>query len=510
MGRHLGSASAGAVDAAVVGAGPNGLAAAITLAGAGLKVAVYEAADTVGGGTRTAQVTLPGFRHDICASVHPMGLASPFFRAFDLAAHGVEMLRPEVAYAHPLDGGGGGLAWQDLGRTAESLGPDGRAWQALFAPLVDRWQQMADLAMSDLRHLPAHPAVAARLALGVLEQGSPLRSLRFRGSAARALLAGVSAHGIAPPGSPVATAVGVVLGTLAHAVGWPVPRGGTQRIADALAAELRDRGGEIVTGHRVRSLDDLPRARAVLLDVAPSGLAAIAGDALPSGYARALRTSPMGPAVCKVDFALSGPVPWTTADCERAGTLHLVGTHEEAVAAEREVRRGRHPERPYVLVVQPGVVDASRAPEGQCTLYSYAHVPHGSTLDLGDAVTAQIERFAPGFRDLVLARRVTPAVALEDHNPNYVGGSIMGGDLSLWRTAMRPVVRWDPYTTPLEGLYLCSASTPPGPAVHGMCGVHAAGRALRRRFGIRTDPLDLVRAPHGRGATAEPHGAGAG
>jgi len=287
----------------------------------------------------------------------------------------------------------------------------------------------------------------------------------------------------------------LALGTLAHTVGWPVARGGSQAIADALAKELRERGGTIVTGHRVRSLAELPRARAILLDVSPAGLLALASADLPPGYVRALRAAPSGVAVCKVDFALSGPVPWAAPDCARAGTLHLVGTREEAIAAERAVAAGRHAERPYVLAVQPGVVDPTRAPQGRDTLYAYAHVPFGSELDLGEVVTAQVERFAPGFRDLVLARHVVPARALEEHNPNCVGGGFTGGGLSLWHTAMRPVPRRDPYVTPIEGVYLCSASTPPGPAVHGMCGVHAAARALRQCFGIRTDPLRFVSNP---------------
>ncbi|MFE0462817.1 phytoene desaturase family protein [Kitasatospora sp. NPDC058965] len=477
------------VDAVVVGAGPNGLAAALTLAGAGLRVELYEAADTVGGGCRTAQLTLPGFQHDVCAAAHPMAMASPFFRAFDPAAHGVELLQPEVAYAHPLDGGRAGLAWRSLARTAAGLGADGPAWRTLFEPLVRRWTGLAALAGSDLRSLPADPLTALRLALRTAEQGSALRAVRWRDEPARALFAGVAAHAMRPPGSPATAAVGLVLGTLAHAVGWPVVRGGSQRLADALAAELVARGGVVHTGHRVHSLRELPPARAVLLDVAPPALAELAAGRLTDRYARALRAAPPGPAACKVDYALSGPVPWAAPGCELAGTLHLVGGRAEAVAAEREVRRGRHPAQPFVLVVQPGVVDPGRAPAGRHTLYAYAHVPHGSTLDLGEAVTAQVERFAPGFRDVVLARHVVPAAELGRHSPNCPGGSIGGGPLSLWHTALRPVPRPDPYRTPLPGVYLCSAATPPGPAVHGMCGVHAAHRALRQRFGIRPAAL---------------------
>ncbi|MGW3651212.1 phytoene desaturase family protein [Streptomyces sp. NPDC000878] len=491
--RWPGDGSNGEVDAVVVGAGPNGLAAAIVLAGAGLEVVVYEAAPTVGGGARTAELTLPGYRHDVCSAAHPMGLASPFFRAFDLAAHGVELARPTVSYAHPLDGGRAGLAWRDLDRTVEGLGRDGAAWRSLLGPLVDRWQGLAGVAMSDLRGLPPDLGTAVRLALRTAEQASPLWGARFRGPLAPALLTGVSAHAVAPPRAPVPAAVGLVLAALGHAVGWPIPIGGSQTIVDAMAAELRRRGGRIVTGRRIGSLSELPRARAVLLDLAPAGLLRIAGDALPGRYARRLRAYRHGAGACKVDFALSGPVPWQAAGCELAGTLHLVGSRAAALAVERQVAAGRHPERPYVLAVQPGVVDPTRAPAGRYTLYTYAHVPHGSTVDIGDTVTAQVERFAPGFRDLVLARSVIPAAGLPEHNPNYVGGDIAGGALSVWQTAMRPVPSRDPYATPLPGVYLCSASTPPGPAVHGMCGLYAARQALRQRFGIPTDPLELVR-----------------
>jgi phytoene dehydrogenase-like protein len=484
------------VDAVVVGSGPNGLAAALVLARAGLQVEVHEAAPTLGGGARSAELTLPGFLHDVCSAAHPMAIASPFFRAFDLAAHGVEMLQPEVAYAHPLDGGRAGLAWRDLDRTAEGLGRDGAAWRSLLGPLVARWRDAVATAMSDFRHLPAPAGLApsVRLGLRVLEQGSPLWGARFRGDLAPALLTGVSAHANLPPRSLTPAGAGLLLATLAHAVGWPLPRGGSQAVVDALAAELERHGVRTVTGHRVETLAELPRARAVLLNLGPAGLLRIAGAELPGRYARRLRAYRYGNAVCKVDFALAGPVPWTAPGCDRAGTLHLVGSRPEALATEREVAAGRHPERPYVLAVQPGVVDPSRAPAGRHTLWTYAHVPHGSPLDLSEAMIAQVERFAPGFRDLILARRVVTGAEAERHNPNYVGGDIVAGSLTPWQTVMRPLPRWDPYTTPLPGVYLCSASTPPGPGVHGMAGVHAAWRALRQRFGIRTDPLDLLSA----------------
>ncbi|MBB4962183.1 phytoene desaturase family protein [Micromonospora polyrhachis] len=483
------------VDAVVVGAGPNGLAAALVLAGAGLSVEVYEAADTIGGGTRTEQLTLPGFWHDVCSAVHPMALASPFFRAFDLAAHGVELLQPEIAYAHPLDGGRAGLAWRDLDRTVEGLGVDGPAWRSLLGPLATHWRALVATIMSDFRSVPRHPGIALRLGLRILEQGSPLWSARFRGEVAPALLTGVATHAIAPPRALAPAGAGLLLAALGHAVGWPLPRGGSAAITRAMAAELTRLGGRIVTGTRIDTLAQLPPARAVLLDVTPAGLLRIAGDALPAGYARQLRSFRYGGAVCKVDFALSGPVPWAAPDVDRAGTLHLVGSREEAVAAEQAVAAGRHAARPYVLAAQPGIVDDTRAPAGRQVLWTYAHVPNGSPRDVSDQVIAQVERFAPGFRDLILATNVITAAEASTHNANYVGGDISSGATTLWQQVMRPVPRWDPYRTPLPGVYLCSSSTPPGQAVHGMAGVHAAGRALRHRFGIGADPLRFVEFP---------------
>jgi phytoene dehydrogenase-like protein len=468
------------------------LAAAVILARAGLAVEVFEAESTIGGGARTAELTLPGFRHDVCSAAHPLGLASPFFRAFDLAAHGVEMLRPEAAYAHPLDGGRAGVAWQDLDRTVDGLGRDGPAWRSLLGPLVTRWTEVVGLTQSDLRGPPPAWGVALRLAGRLVEQGTPLWGRRFRDSVAPAMLTGVAAHAIAPPRALIPAGAGLVLATLAHAVGWPIPRGGSQSIVDAMVADVTRRGGRVHTGRRIDSLAELPSARAVLLDLAPAGLLRIADDRLPAGYARWLRRFRYGGAACKVDFALSGPVPWAAPGCDRAGTLHLVGTRPEAVAAERDVANGRHAERPYVLIVQPGVVDPTRAPAGQHTLYSYAHVPQGSTQDVTSVVIAQIERFAPGFRDLILASHTTMAAEAPRHNANYVGGDIAGGAVTLWQTVMRPVPRWDPYRTPLPGVYLCSSATPPGPGVHGMAGLHAARRVLRQRFGITAEPLDLL------------------
>jgi phytoene dehydrogenase-like protein len=481
-------------DVVVVGSGPNGLAAALVMASAGLEVQVFEADETIGGGARTAPLTLPGFAHDVCSAVHPLALASPFFRAFDLPARGVELLQPEVCFAQPMDHGRAGLAWPDLERTAEALGPDGPAWRSLFGPLVERWKEVADLLMSDFRSMPADLPLATRFGLRTLEQGSLAWNLRFREDVAPALLTGVGTHAIAPARSLAPAAAGLLLTTMGHAVGWPLVRGGSQSLVDAMVKALTDRGGRVITGHRVESLEELPRAHAVLLNTAPAGLLRIAGDLLPRVYTRWLKAFRYGAAVCKVDFGLSGPVPWAAPGVDRAGTLHLGGTRAEMQASELDVARGRHPEQPYVIAVQPDIVDPDRSPPGWRQLWSYAHVPNGSTRDMGDAVQAQVERFAPGFSDLVLARNVITAAQEQEHNANYVGGDIAAGATTPWQMVMRPVPKWDPYRTPLTGVYLCSASTPPGPAVHGMSGVHAARRALRQRFGITTDPLELVRA----------------
>ncbi|MFG3519599.1 phytoene desaturase family protein [Nocardia nova] len=479
-------------DAVVVGSGPNGLAAAVLLARAGLEVEVFEAADHAGGGCRTAELTLPGYQHDVCAGAHPMALASPFFRAFDLGARGVELATPEIPYGHPLDGGVAAAAWRDLDRTVEGLGRDGATWRRLFAPLVRRWEAVVELGMSDLRHIPRDPLSAVRFGRRLLEQASPMWDLRFREERAAALFTGVSAHAIMPPRQFAAAGVALLLGTLGHVGGWPIPRGGSQAIVDALLADLERHGGRVHTGHRVDSLDEFAGVRTVLLDTAPTELLRIAR--VPTAYRNRLQRYRFGGAACKVDFALSGPVPWQAPELAAAGTVHVVGTRAEAMAVERLVASGRHAERPYILVIQPGVVDSSRAPGDNHTLYAYAHVPHGSGRDVSPEVVAQLERFAPGFRDLIQATRVRPAAHMPAYNANYVGGDIAAGAMTPAQTIFRPTPRWNPYATPLPGVYLCSAATPPGPGVHGMCGMHAATRALRERFGIRLDPAVLLGA----------------
>lgn len=462
----------------VVGAGPNGLAAAVVLARAGRSVHVVEAADTVGGGTRSAALTLPGFTHDVCSAVHPLGFASPVLARLPLADHGLSWLQPDIPLAHPLDGGRAAVLHRSLARTATDLGPGGDTWQRLLGPVAGAWDDLVGFLGRPVR-LPRRPLGASLFALQALTSADALARWRLDGEAAPALFAGLAGHSVLPFDQPGTAAFGLLLGAAGHAVGWPVPAGGSQAIADALAGYLAALGGTLETGRTVRSLDELPPSRAVLLDVSARGLADIAGDRLPAAYRRRLRRFRHGPGVCKVDWALDGPVPWAAPEVARAGTVHVGGSLAEVTAAEAAVGRGEHPDRPFVIAAQPGVADPSRAPAGKEVLWGYCHVPNGSTVDMTDAIEAQIERFAPGFRDRVLARATMTAADLERHNPNYVGGDIAGGAHTLLQLARRPALRLTPYQTPDPRLLLCSSSTPPGAGVHGLCGYHAARAALR-------------------------------
>lgn len=465
-------------DAVVVGSGPNGLAAAITLALAGRSVRVLEGAATIGGGTRTEELTLPGYLHDVCSGIHPLAVASPFLRSLPLAGHGLLLLHPELPLAHPLDGGRAVPLHRSLDLTSRGLGADGAAYRRLMAPLVASWQPLLADVLGPPR-LPRHPLLTGRFALDAVRPVDRLARARFRGEAARALLAGCGAHSMLPLSAAGSSAFALGLGLLGHAAGWPVAAGGSRAITDAMASLLRSLGGEIETGRPVASLADAGPARAVLLDVGPGALAAIAGDRLPARYRRALARFRHGPGAFKIDYALSEPVPWAAEEARRAGTVHVGGTLSEIAAAEAEVAAGRHPDRPFVLVGQQSLADPGRAPAGRHTLWAYCHVPSGSDRDMTAAVEGQIERFAPGFRDVVLARRATGPAALEARNPNMVGGDINGGAADLVQMLARPMARRVPYATPDERLFLCSASTPPGGGVHGMCGWHAARAALR-------------------------------
>jgi len=468
-------------DAVVVGSGPNGLAAAIVMAQAGRSVLLIEARETIGGGCRSAELTLPGFVHDVCSAIHPLGLGSPFFKTLPLADHGLEWIHPPAPVAHPLDDGTAVVVERSIEETAAGLGPDAAAYRRLMGPLAAEWDTLAPELLAPL-HLPRSPLAMARFGLKAIRSARGFAQARFQGDRARAVFAGIAGHAILPLEQTATAAIGLVLGVLTHAVGWPLPRGGSRRIAEALAAHLRSLGGEIRTGSPVESLDALPPARAVLCDVTPRQLLKIAGDRLGGRYRRGLERYRYGPAAFKLDFALAGSIPWKAAECARAATVHLGGTLDEIAASEAAVARGEHPERPFVLLVQPSPFDASRAPVGRHTAWAYCHVPNGSTFDMRARIEAQIERFAPGFRDLVLARSVLTPARLQDMNANYVGGDINGGAQDLGQMFTRPVARRVPYSTPVRGLYICSSSTPPGGGVHGMCGYHAARAALKEMF----------------------------
>lgn len=471
-----------AVDAIVVGSGPNGLAAAIKLAQSGVKVRVLEADHQIGGGLRSVQATLPGFVHDHCSAIHPLGVGSPFFRTLPLENFGLEWVHSPAPLAHPMDDGTAVVMERTIfGTVLPFNGGDATAYRALLQPLVESWRNLSRVLLAPISPLK-HPIELARFGLNALRPMTAI-ARRFRGAHVRALLAGMAGHGMLPLDAGGSGAVALVLAAAGHAVGWPFPRGGAQKLADALAAYLRSLGGDIVTGVRVRSLDELPPCRAVLFDLSPRPLLEIAGDKFPARYRKLLRQyrySRMG--AFKVDWALSSPVPWTAAEVARAATVHMGGSMEEISATERTVWERRVPERPYMILAQHSLFDHTRAPDGRHTLWGYCHVPFGSEYDMLGRMEAQIERFAPGFRDCVLARKITTPRDFETYNPNIVGGDINGGMQDLWQSFVRPTLNY--YVTPLRNVFLCSASTPPGGGVHGMCGFMAAKVVLRRVFGL--------------------------
>lgn len=463
-------------DAIVIGSGPNGLAAAITMAQAGRSALVVEAKDSLGGGTRSAELTLPGFMHDVCSAVHPTGISSPFFRTLPLREHGLEWVEPPIPMAHPLDDGSAVALEHSLARTAAGLGEDEARYLKLFGPLVANWPKIEPLAMGPIG-LPAHPFAAARFGWFAMRSAAGVARHYFRGPRARALFAGLAAHALLPLEQMPSAAIALVIGMAAHRDGWPFARGGSQKIADALASCLRSLGGEVATGFPVRSLEDLPAAAVILGDVTPRQMAAIAGARFPAGFTRQLERYRYGPGSCKIDWALDGPIPWRAEPCRHAGTIHVGGTFEEIAAAERSAWSREPTDKPFVLLAQPTLFDPSRAPAGKQIAWAYCHVPNGSDVDMSVPVENQIERFAPGFRKLILKRNVITAAQMHLHNANLVGGDIGGGAVTLRQFFLRPTHKF--YRTPAKGIYFCSSSTPPGPGVHGMCGNNAARAALQ-------------------------------
>ena len=466
-------------DAIVVGAGPNGLAAAIEFARRGKSVCVYEANENVGGSARSAALTLPGFVHDTCSAVHPLAVGSPFFKSLSLAQYGLEFIHSPAALAHPFDDGTAVLLHRSVEQTSKQFGADARSYKRLFDPLVRDWEILAPQLLGPIT-FPAHPFAMTRFGLNAIRSASGFVKSRFKEERTRTFFAGVVAHSCLSLDRLGTTAFGLVLLTLGHASGWPVPRGGAQKISDALAAYLKSLGGEIVTGMRIQSLDDLAPSACVLFDLTPRQLLKIAGERFPASFKNKLSGYKYGPAAFKMDWALDGPVPWRASECAQAATVHLGGTLAEIEASESAIWEGKHADRPYVLVSQPSLFDPTRAPEDQHTLWAYCHVPNGSDVDVSERIEDQIERFAPGFRSRIIGRSVLTPAQLESRNANLVGGDINGGAATLAQLFTRPTIHT--YSTPLRGVYICSASTPPGGGVHGMCGYHAARVALKKSF----------------------------
>lgn len=467
-------------DAVVVGSGPNGLAAAITLARAGLSVHLYEAKSTIGGGMRTAELTLPGFKHDVCSAIHSMGIASPFFKgiAAELAQHGLEWIQPTYSLAHPFDDGTAALLAQSLDETADSMGVDSSAYRRFISPVIHNWDKIVHEVLGPLRLPPKAPIALSLFGLQALRPATNLARWTFKGETARGYIAGLSAHSIIPLERIASGSFALMFAGVGHVTGWPFPKGGSQSVADAMGSYFRSLGGEITVDCPIHSLDELPRAKAYLMDVTPRQLADIAGDELPARSHARLNRFRYGPGVFKLDWALSEPIPWTSDACRKAGTIHVGGTLDEIAASERAPYQGQHSDRPFVLVAQQSDFDATRAPDGKRTAWAYCHVPNGSTVDMTEQIENQIERFAPGFKDVILKRHKMNTADYQAYNPNYIGGDIVGGVQDLFQLFTRPMVSLRPYTTGAKGVYLCSSSTPPGGGVHGMCGYFAARSAL--------------------------------
>ena len=469
-------------DAIVIGSGPNGLAAAITLQQAGVSVLLIEGKNTIGGGLRTEQLTLPGFHHDVCSAVHPLAIASPFFNTLPLEKFGLKYIHPAIPAAHPFDDGTAAIASRALNETSHLLGEDEHTYTKLLSPVIEAWPQLAGDLLGPLS-FPSRPLSFARFGQNAMLPASSLVR-RFKTSHARGLWAGMAAHSIQPLTNLASSAIGIVLLAAAHMKGWPIPKGGSKSIADALAGYFQSIGGVIQTGSFVKSIRDLPTAKAFFFDVTPVQLLKIAGEEFSSFYTHQLKRYRYGMGVFKLDWALDQPIPFTASEARQAGTVHIGGTFEEIQSTEAQSSKGTHPEKPFVLLAQPSVFDSSRAPAGKHTAWAYCHVPNGSSKDMTSVIEGQVERFAPGFRETILSRHSMTTIQLEQYNPNYVGGDINGGIIDIRQLFTRPALRVSPYKTSAKGIYICSSSTPPGGGVHGMCGFHAARRGLRDIFGI--------------------------
>ena len=475
-------------DAVVIGSGPNGLAAAILLRQQGLSVLLIEGKDTIGGGMRSAELTLPGFTHDICSAIHPLAAGSPYFQTLPLAAYGLEYIYPEIAAAHPFDNGEAAVLKQSLDETAALLGDDAGAYQNLMRPIVKDWPSIAPDVLGPL-HFPKHPLLMAQFGLAALNSATAVAS-RFKTEEAKGLFAGMGAHAMIPLTKLSSAAAGLVLMANGHLKGWPLPKGGTQKLADALASYFVSLGGKIEASTYITSLDQLPSSHAVLFDITPRQLLKIAGHKFSNIYNWQLERYRYGMGVFKVDWALDGPIPFTAEECHKAGTVHIGNTLSEIADTEQQTWDGKTADKPFVLLAQQSLFDPTRAPKGKHTAWAYCHVPNGSTADMTESIEKQIERFAPGFRERILAKHTLSPAQMEEYNPNNIGGDINGGVIDLGQLFTRPALRWSPYKTSAKGLYLCSASTPPGGGVHGMCGYYAAKRVLKDVFGISTEPLN--------------------
>jgi phytoene dehydrogenase-like protein len=470
-------------DAVIIGSGPNGLAAAITLSRENLKVLVLESGNTIGGGLRSAELTLPGYTHDVCSAVHPLAYSSPFFKSLPLRDHGLEWIIPEVCIAHPLDDGSSVLLFKSLEETTSNLGQDGNKYKNLFSPLIDKWNELLNDILSPLK-IPGNLLSFFRFGFNAIQPAKFFAENNFKGPGARALFMGLAGHSFLPLTKILSSAAGIVLGISGHHAGWPLPKGGSQMIASAMASYFESLGGRIVTGFTVKNFTDLPSASVYLFDTGPQQLARIAGDKFPDSYLRQLKKYRYGPGVFKIDWALDSPVPFKSKDCERAGTIHLGNTYDEIIKSEQDVWENKHPEISFVIMAQQSLFDNTRAPQGKHTAWAYCHVPNGSTFDMTERIENQVERFAPGFKDCILARHTINTKEYQDYNPNLIGGDINGGVQDIRQLFTRPALRISPYSTPAKNIYICSASTPPGGGVHGMSGYHAAKSALKKNFNL--------------------------